>query len=205
MNSIIIDNLKKQVDDFYNDTGYQKMNIKVRDYMYPNPFVLKTNARLKDAIDLIIRNSLDAVPIVDDYDNVVGIITKTHALREINRSGDLNKSVRDVMRTNPATTTPDEDSLNLLRIPIGSIPVVENGHLTGIVNLSDTIRACFSSILLLQEELKTIINSAYSGIITTDNNNYIRFINPAAEKILNVTNKELMGKLIADFFPDLKM
>ncbi|OPY82198.1 MAG: Nif-specific regulatory protein [Smithella sp. PtaU1.Bin162] len=205
MNSIIIDNLKKQVDDFYSDTGYQKMNIKVRDYMYSNPFVLKTDARLKDAIDLIIRNSLDAVPIVDDYDNVVGIITKTLALREVNRSGDINKSVKDVMRTNPATTTPDEDSLNLLRIPIGSIPVVENGHLTGIVNLSDTIRACFSSILLLQEELKTIINSAYSGIITTDNNNYIRFINPAAEKILNVTNKELMGKLIADFFPDLKM
>ena len=79
MNSIIIDNLKKQVDDFYSDTGYQKMNIKVRDYMYPNPFVLKTDARLKDAIDLIIKNSLDAVPIVDDYDNVVGIITKTLA------------------------------------------------------------------------------------------------------------------------------
>lgn len=201
----IINNLKKQVDDFFNDTEYQKMNIKVKDYMCPNPLVLKIDSKLKNAISLIIENGIDAVPIIDDDNIVVGIVTKTLALREINKSGDINKCVKDVMRKNPMITTPDEDSLNLLRIPVGSIPVVENGHLTGIVNLSDTIRACFSSILLLQKELKTIIHSAYNGILTIDTNSKIRLINAAAERILNVSNTDLIGQPISNFFPDLEI
>lgn len=205
MNPIVINNLKKQVDEFYNDTEYQRINIKVKDYMCPNPLVLKSDAKLKDAISLIIEKGIDAIPIIDNEDNVIGIVTKTHALREINKSGDINKCINEVMRKNPMLTTPDEDSLNLLRIPIGSIPVVENGHLTGIVNLSDTIRACFSSILMLQEELKTIILSVYSGIITIDTNSQIRLINAAAERILNVSNANLLGQPISNFFPDLEI
>lgn len=205
MNPIIINNLKKQVDEFYNDTEYQKMNIKVKDYMRPNPFVLKSDATLKDAIALIIENGIDAVIITDDDNVVVGIVTKTLALREIYKSGDISKCVRNIMRKNPTLTTPDEDSINLLRIPVGSIPVIENGHLTGIVNLSDTIRACFSSILLLQEELKTIIHSAYNAILTIDTNCQIRLINASAERILNSSNAGLIGQPISNFFPDLKI
>jgi len=204
MNSIV-NHLKSQVDNFLNDAEYQKFNIKVKDFMCPNPLTLKIDAKLKEAISLIIENGVDAVPILDAENTVVGIVTKKLALREIHKSGDINKPIAEVMKRNPLVTKPDEYSLNLLRIPIGSIPVVENGLLIGIVNIADTVRACFSSILLLQEELKIIFQSAQSGIITIDTNGQIYFINSAAGKILNDTNGNLIGQPITNFFPHLKM
>ena len=204
MNSIV-SHLKSQVDNFLNDAEYQKFNIKVKDFMCPNPLTLKIDAKLKEAISLIIENGVDAVPILDAENTVVGIVTKKLALREIHKSGDINKPISEVMKRNPLVTKPDEYSLNLLRIPIGSIPVVENGLLIGIVNIADTVRACFSSILLLQEELKIIFQSAQSGIITIDTNGQIYFINSAAGKILNDASGNLIGQPITNFFPHLKM
>jgi len=203
--SSIINHLKSQVDDFLNDAEYQRFNIKVKDFMCLNPPTLPSDAKLKEAICLIIEKGVDAVPVLDSENNLVGIITKKLALREIHRSGDINKPLAEVMKKNPLVTNPEEYSLNLLRIPIGSIPVVENGRLIGIVNIADTVRACFSSILLLQEELKTIFQSAHNGIITIDTSGQIYFMNKAAGIILNDANGYLTGQPISNFFKHLKI
>ena len=194
-----------QVDRVLADAKYAKIDVRVAQYMRPNPSVLNVDAKLQDAMKIILEERIDAVPIVD-YDNaIVGIITKTHALREIYRGGDINASVTDVMKKDLTITSPDEDSVALIKIPIGNIPVVDNGHLVGLVTIPDTVRACVASFVMLQDELKTIINSTHNGIITCDVNGKMRLINPAAEKMLNISRFDVLGKEISNTFLKLKM
>jgi PAS domain S-box-containing protein len=70
------------------------------------------------------------------------------------------------------------------------------------VTLSDTVRAYFSSIINLKEELDTVINSAYNGIITIDTDGNVRLINSAAEKTLGMLKKDVLGCPLSQILPD---
>lgn len=199
------DPLLNEVQQLLRETDGLNMNAKVSDFMRPHPLVLKSDATLKDAIRIIIENKIDGVPIVSDEGKIVGLITKTMALREINHSGDIEKNIGDIMKTDPLVTKPNEDISKLITINVGSLPVVEDGRVVGIVTLSDTIRAYFSSILNFEEELHTVINSAYNGIITIDLNGHIKLMNDAAEKILSIARKAALNRLLSDILPDAKL
>jgi PAS domain S-box-containing protein len=109
------------------------------------------------------------------------------------------------MKINPEVTAPQENILPLLRIPIGSLPVVEDGRIAGLVTLSDTVRACFSSVLMLHEELQTVLQSAHSGIISIDKDLHIQIINAAGKRMLNLSSKDILGQSIPNIYLALKM
>jgi PAS domain S-box-containing protein len=197
----------EQVKDFFNETGigYPGMNFKVKDFMRADPIALKGDAKLSDAIKIIAENNIDTVPIVDNNSVIIGVVTQKLALREINKGGALSTCVRDVMKINPEVTAPQENILPLLRIPIGSLPVVEDGRIAGLVTLSDTVRACFSSVLMLHEELQTVLQSAHSGIISIDKDLHIQIINAAGKRMLNLSSKDILGQSIPNIYLALKM
>jgi PAS domain S-box-containing protein len=197
----------EQVTDFFNEIGteYPGMNFKVKDFMRTDSKVLLGGANLSDAIKIIVENNIDTVPIVDDQNALIGVLTQKMALRAINRGCSLDTGVRNVMKTNPEATSPQESSLPLLRIPIGSIPVVENGRVEGLVTLTDTVRACFSSLLMLHEELQAVLQSVHNGIISVDQDLRIQIINPAGERIMKLSSKEVLGKPISNIYLALKM
>jgi PAS domain S-box-containing protein len=197
----------EQVTYFFNEIGteYPGMNFKVKDFMRTDSKVLSGGAKLSDAIKIIVENNIDTVPIVDDRSALIGVITQKMALRAINRGCSLDTCVRNVMKTNPEATSPQENSLPLLRIPIGSIPVVENGRVAGLVTLTDTVRACFSSLLMLHEELQAVLKSVHSGIISVDKDLRIQIINPAGERMLKLSSKDVLGQPVPNIFLVLKM
>ncbi|HEX7555346.1 MAG TPA: sigma 54-interacting transcriptional regulator, partial [Leptolinea sp.] len=80
--------------------------------------------------------------------------------------------------------------------------VVTDRKVVGMVTLSDTVRAYFSSIINLKEELDTVINSAYNGIITIDTDGNVRLINSAAEKTLGMLKKDVLGCPLSQILPD---
>ena len=194
-----------QVNDFLKDYGRSTTNIKVKDFMRPDPLVIKADSKLKEAIEIILEKRIDAVPIVDEDGILIGVVTKRHALGALYVSGDINKCVREVMRANPVTTEPGADSLELLKVAVGSIPVVEDNHIVGVVTLPDTVRACFGAVYMLQEELKTVIHSAHSGIITVDTEGNIGIINAAAEEMLSMSGPDVLGKPISNVSLNLRI
>jgi PAS domain S-box-containing protein len=191
-----------QLNDLLIETKTLKMNEKVSDFMRPHPIVIKSTASLKDAIEIIIDNKIDGVPVVDEENMMVGLVTKTLALREINRSDDLQQNISKIMKTDPIVTEPGEDISTLITVNVGCLPVVSDRKVVGMVTLSDTVRAYFSSILNLKEELDTVINSAYNGIITIDTDGNVRLINSAAEKTLGMLKKDALGRPLYQILPD---
>lgn len=57
------------------------------------------------------------------------------------------------------------------------------------------------ALLREQNELAAVIDSAFEGIITYSKTRAIRFINPAAAKILNVDREQCIGRSMLEFLP----
>lgn len=71
-------------------------SVKLTDYMQRNPFKVRDNDRLFDAIEVITRNRLSGVVVVDADDRLVGMLSELDCLRAIvaatyNQSADVGR------------------------------------------------------------------------------------------------------------------
>jgi PAS domain S-box-containing protein len=181
----------------------KKMNISVKDFMRPDPAVLQEESTLQDAVNIILECKADSILIVDANNRLVGLMTKTRALRELNRNTDISTKVKELMKVNPLVTGPNDDISELMSMHnIGSIPVVEQGRIVGIITLSDTARAYFGSVLKQQDDLRTVIDSIHSGLLTVNSGSYVQIVNKSAEGILNISSADVLGRKITEIFPD---
>ena len=104
-----------------------------------------TGQSLKEVIVEMTKKRLGITAVVDDQNNLLGIITDGDLRRMLEKNTAIDKiKANDIMTANPKTIGPDElavDALDLLRINgISQLAVVEAGKYLGIVHLHDLIR-----------------------------------------------------------------
>jgi IMP dehydrogenase len=110
--------------------------------MIMNPITLKPDARLADATQLMAQFSISGVPIVDDDDRLVGIITN----RDLQFETRLDQPIRDVMTRDGLVTAPVGTSLAdaeriLHEHRIEKLPVVDDeGKLRGLITVKDIFK-----------------------------------------------------------------
>ncbi|HWQ75919.1 MAG TPA: sigma 54-interacting transcriptional regulator [Syntrophomonas sp.] len=179
--------------------------LKVRDFMREGLKMLKREDSIKAAMDIMVNNNIDAVPIVDESKNLAGLVTKSLVLYKILNGVQLNQPVSDIMIKDVASIGPDEDVTNLIAINVGNLPVVKNHQLLGMVTLSDTIRAYFSSLIALHAELNTVIDSTHNGILTVNDAGEVILLNKAAEAALRLKRAEVVGKRVGEILPHHKL
>ncbi len=122
--------------------------------MTKNPMTVESETLVMDAQKIMKENGIRRLPVVDKG-KLVGIITK-HDLLEASPSPATSLSVhelnyllskmkvKEIMKKNPLTLTPDTPFEEALKIgqekKIGAFPVVENGKVVGIATESDIVR-----------------------------------------------------------------
>lgn len=108
-----------------------------------NPFSLSAGHTLKDADDLMGRYKISGVPICDENNVLVGIITN----RDLRFEEDFSKKIDDVMTkvnliTAPVGTTLKEAQAILSAHKIEKLPIVDEGnHLKGLITIKDIEKA----------------------------------------------------------------
>jgi acetoin utilization protein AcuB len=128
--------------------------MRIRDMMTRNPMTVESETLVMDAQKIMKENGIRRLPVVDKG-KLVGIITK-HDLLEASPSPATSLSVhelnyllskmkvKEIMKKNPLTLTPDTPFEEALKIgqekKIGAFPVVENGKVVGIATESDIVR-----------------------------------------------------------------
>jgi acetoin utilization protein AcuB len=139
--------------------------MRIKDVMTKNPVTIDSETFVLDAQRIMKENNIRRLPIVDKG-KLVGIITQ-HDLLEASPSPATSLSVhelnyllakmkvKEIMKKNPFTITPDTPFEEALRIgqekKIGSFPVVENGKLVGIATESDIVRFMTRALGLKEE------------------------------------------------------
>jgi CBS domain-containing protein len=124
-------------------------SVSLRDYMLPHPVRVKANDGILDAVRVIIDNKVSGVCVVDEQDNLVGILSELDCLRAVlssfyNRT-DVGK-VRDYMASdNLVVANPNEDIIDIAQDMLAKNkrrrPVVENGKLVGQITCRQLLRA----------------------------------------------------------------
>ena len=130
-------------------------DLKVRDLMSPDPTTLKRNDKLTLADDIMQLGRVRHLPVLDDDGQaLVGIVSQRDLFRDAlanalgygkhaQRKMLDTLSVKDVMNTDVATTSPDTSLVEAARVlterKIGCLPVVDKGRLVGILTEGDFV------------------------------------------------------------------
>jgi acetoin utilization protein AcuB len=143
--------------------------MRIKQMMTENPVTVSPDTMILDAQKIMKEKNIRRLPVVDKG-KLVGIVTKTELLEVApSLAHDLNDvlskmKVREIMKKNPVTITPDTPFEDALRIgqekKIGSFPVMDNGKLVGITTESDIIRFLVHALGIHEEGSRiTIVGS----------------------------------------------
>lgn len=108
-----------------------------------NPFSLTKDRTLRDADDLMARFKISGVPIVDEENKLIGIITN----RDLKFETNFSQKISEVMTsenlvTAPVGTTLDEAQKILSKAKVEKLPIVDkNGCLKGLITIKDIEKA----------------------------------------------------------------
>lgn len=144
----------------------------VADVMTHNPIVAKPEMPLQEAITILAEKRISGLPVVDEQGKLIGVISETDLMwretgvtpppyimvldsviflqnpgryeRELHKV--LGQTVKEVMSTDPITTTPDQFLSQAAKLmhdrQIHRLPVVDSqGLVIGILTRGDIIRA----------------------------------------------------------------
>ncbi len=129
-------------------------------WMTKNPVTVGVRTSIAEAAALMARRRIRRLPVMDDpvQPTLVGILSATDILRafppDVNPLATANgcpagqSRVEEIMRRAPLTTAPDEPIEEVARImgknKIGSLPVLRESRLVGMITESDIFRAFVS-------------------------------------------------------------
>ena len=119
-------------------------DVLANDLMNPNTIPFKKGILGKDLVLQLLSGLYSGWPVVDEYDEVIGIVTEVNILRALIQRQDLTQmKVEDIMKV-PAATVNEDDPLrvvfetmmkeNLLRMP-----VVRDRRFTGLITRLDLL------------------------------------------------------------------
>lgn len=109
--------------------------------MISSPTIMHQNATAKDALDMMERMSIGGIPIVDEQNKLIGIVTN----RDLRFEKQLDKPISQIMTKQVITTHPgtsfEEAAQILQQHRIEKLPVVdEQNHLLGLITYRDIIK-----------------------------------------------------------------
>lgn len=155
----------------------------VRDVMTSEVVTVPVRASFKEVVRLLDENAVSALPVLDDKDRLVGVVSEADLLpKEEYRDGterlrrlarlrhrrELAKATGDeagdLMSSPAVTIDPDatlaEAARRLVDESVKRLPVVDNsGRLVGIVSRADLIESFLRPDVAIGEEVRTVIDS----------------------------------------------
>jgi acetoin utilization protein AcuB len=137
-------------------------SIRVEDRMTTSPLTVGWSAKLTEAVRLMRERKIRHLPVLDDGDRLVGIVTDRDLRQVILDPRILDRlsagwvdrleefAVRDVMSWAVVSVRPGASIRDAARLmyqrKIGALPVVKNDRLVGILTETDVIRT-FTEVL----------------------------------------------------------
>jgi len=135
--------------------------MKVKDIMTTDVMTCKETDTLSDCTAMMKEFNIGAIPVMDDGDHLVGIITdRDIAVRAVAKGIDPDEAhIGDFMTPSPVTIEPEiniEDAADIMAAnQIRRLPVVDNGKLVGIVSIGD-LAVNIEDIDVIAETLRNV-------------------------------------------------
>jgi CBS domain-containing protein len=116
----------------------------VRNRMSRPAVTIRQDADFQKALALMQDGKLRRLPVVNDDDQLVGIVVERDLLVAAMRYLQSRVEIADIMTRNVVTVSPDTDlnevARTMLERKIGGLPVLEHGRVVGIITESDIFK-----------------------------------------------------------------
>ncbi|WP_281179538.1 CBS domain-containing protein [Dactylosporangium aurantiacum] len=133
---------------------------------------VRADAPLDDAVALLEQKSITTLPVVDEQDALVGLISELDLLRQQKAGaaprgrGSPAPRIGEVMSSRPLVAWPDADvatiATAMVEQGVHSVPVVVEEHVVGIVSRCDVLRTILPTDWSAQREAQRRLDS-YAG------------------------------------------
>ncbi|GAV21984.1 sigma 54-interacting transcriptional regulator [Carboxydothermus pertinax] len=128
--------------------------MQIKQIMTTKLIAIEPDGTLREATYLMRLNKIDALPVVDQSNKLLGLITKSHVLDAFLNNLSPDTPVKKLMITELFTFTPEEDADKTWEVPVGRVPVVDSdGKIIGIVTRTDLIRSYYKELKRLNSLL----------------------------------------------------
>jgi CBS domain-containing protein len=153
-----------------------------RDIMSSPVYTVRADSSIEDAAAMLAAHEITAAPVLDEADEVVGMISEADLLRNRvpadpavhpwrSAGGDgvaRGGRVADVMTASAVTARPSDDvsdiAQTMLVRDIRSIPIIDDGDLVGIISRRDIMRAVVRTDETLRQEAQHRLDEYAGGI-----------------------------------------
>jgi len=125
-------------------------NIKVSDYMTTNLITFRPNQSVLEVMNTLIKKRISGGPVVNDKNELVGIISEGDCMKQISNSRYYNQPLQDFKVEQHMNTNVDtiDGNMNVfdaadkfLTSKHRRFPIVENGKLVGQISQKDVLKA----------------------------------------------------------------
>ncbi len=119
---------------------------------------------LQQVAQILSAHNIGAVPVLDDDDALVGIISERDLVRSLNGVIDMDiNRASDLMTRSLITSSPNVSSSELMTMmtthKIRHIPIIKGRRLLGIVSIGDVVKRLLEKLEQETEQLRSFINS----------------------------------------------
>lgn len=146
--------------------------MKVKDIMNTNVKTAKANTPVREIVEVMCFNKISGLPVVDDNNNVVGVVSEKDVLRKMfpdisdvakeegspdfermekDYSDALMLKTGDIMTKLVASVNPEMPVMKAVSMmcvqKIRRVPVLQGSKLVGIISLGDVHKAIFANSL----------------------------------------------------------
>ncbi|KHD35591.1 CBS domain containing protein [Clostridium acetobutylicum] len=116
----------------------------IKDMMIKNVVKVKDSDTLKDALKVMTNNTVNSAPVVDNNDEIVGIVVKADIYRFLIEEGHYDTyPVEAVMTRKVITVDVNTDLMEVGKIlrdnSIFAVPIVEDKKAIGLVTVEDLL------------------------------------------------------------------
>tara|TARA_R110002049_G_scaffold80951_10_gene205878 strand:- start:83 stop:568 length:486 start_codon:yes stop_codon:yes gene_type:complete len=128
----------------------ESVALKVKDYMTTNLITFRPDQSVQEVVESLINNKISGGPVVNDKQELVGIISEGDCLKQLSESRYYNMplehdKVEKRMATNVETIDGNMDVFDaankFLQSKRRRFPIVENGKLVGQISQKDILKA----------------------------------------------------------------
>ncbi len=158
---------------------------------------LMPNHSIQDATSIFKDAAIDAIPVIDHENRLVGVLTVQHILVAISNGDSPSDPVETVMQTVVYGENSEADEI------LENFTVQNDSNDTTLPKVSKKEPAENIADLLL--EMEAIINSTHNIIISVDIAGRVKIFNKSAEKFFGKKFEDVYNKKIEAFYPESRL
>ena len=118
--------------------------MRVKDLMSTSIVSVKPETSIEQVARQMRQADVGSIPVCDDRDQVLGIITDRDIVIRALSTGNNQKTAKEIMTRNPVVASPNmnvhEATLLMAKNQIRRLPVVDNNRMMGVMSMADLAR-----------------------------------------------------------------